>query len=120
NAGCLGQDSTWDSTEQNIDIFGAFNDCISLLSAYAFNYNLKGWPSWESPDLRLFSTPQSISSLNMPFLVSGCLGIHRKPFLVLSWNPILTKDSCGSGGSYYRRTRNDRELSLLDSLVKSL
>ncbi|KAL5799316.1 hypothetical protein ACOSQ4_032200 [Xanthoceras sorbifolium] len=25
---------------------------------------------------------------------------------VLSWNPILTKDSCGSGGSSYRRTRN--------------
>lgn len=25
---------------------------------------------------------------------------------VLSWNPILTKDSCGSGGSNYRRTRN--------------
>ncbi|KAH0730943.1 hypothetical protein KY289_002131 [Solanum tuberosum] len=26
---------------------------------------------------------------------------------VLSWNPILTKDSCGSGGSNYRRTRNE-------------
>ncbi|KAK8640444.1 hypothetical protein V6N13_008197 [Hibiscus sabdariffa] len=31
---------------------------------------------------------------------------------VLSWNPILTKDSCGSGGSSYRRTRNG-ELSPL-------
>ncbi|THU43026.1 hypothetical protein C4D60_Mb00t03410 [Musa balbisiana] len=30
----------------------------------------------------LFSTPRSISSLATPFLVSGCLGIHRKPFLV--------------------------------------
>ncbi|TYJ97093.1 hypothetical protein E5676_scaffold23G00240 [Cucumis melo var. makuwa] len=29
---------------------------------------------------------------------------------VLSWNPILTKDSCGSGESSYRRTRNE-ELS---------
>jgi len=28
---------------------------------------------------------------------------------VLSWNPILTKDSCGFGGSSYRRTGN-REL----------
>ncbi|QHO46321.1 uncharacterized protein DS421_6g186360 [Arachis hypogaea] len=36
----------------------------------------------ESPDLRLFSTPRSISSLTTPFLVSGCLGIHHKPFLV--------------------------------------
>ena len=38
---------------------------------------------------------------------------------VLSWNPILTKDSCGSGGSSYRRTKNG-ELSPLfcpDSLV---
>ena len=35
----------------------------------------------ESPDLCLFSTPRSISSLTTPFLVSGCLGIHRKPFL---------------------------------------
>ncbi|KAM6570997.1 hypothetical protein CsatA_015077 [Cannabis sativa] len=30
----------------------------------------------------LFSTLRSISSLITPFLVSGCLGIHRKPFLV--------------------------------------
>ncbi|MFQ6644183.1 hypothetical protein Gotur_018026, partial [Gossypium turneri] len=30
---------------------------------------------------------------------------------VLSWNPILTKDSCGSGGFCYRRTRNGGELS---------
>ena len=27
---------------------------------------------------------------------------------MLSWNPILTKDSCGSGGSIYRRTRNGK------------
>ena len=27
---------------------------------------------------------------------------------MLSWNPILTKDSCGSGGSSYRRTRNGK------------
>ncbi|KHN13280.1 hypothetical protein glysoja_016457, partial [Glycine soja] len=32
----------------------------------------------ESPDLRLFSTPRSISSLTTPFLVSGYLGIHHK------------------------------------------
>ncbi|KAM2946626.1 hypothetical protein FF1_033840 [Malus domestica] len=30
----------------------------------------------------LIFTPRSISSLTTPFLVSGCLGIHRKPFLV--------------------------------------
>ncbi|KAL5732796.1 hypothetical protein ACOSQ2_032488 [Xanthoceras sorbifolium] len=38
---------------------------------------------------------------------------------VLSWNPILTKDSCGSGGSSYRRTRNGglSPLFRLDSLV---
>ncbi|CAA0837316.1 Unknown protein [Striga hermonthica] len=29
---------------------------------------------------------------------------------VLSWNPILTKDACGSGGSSYRRTKNIRGL----------
>ncbi|GAB2211753.1 hypothetical protein Droror1_Dr00025087, partial [Drosera rotundifolia] len=28
------------------------------------------------------STPRSISSLTTPFLVSGCLGIHRTPFFV--------------------------------------
>ncbi|OWM78534.1 hypothetical protein CDL15_Pgr016258 [Punica granatum] len=28
------------------------------------------------------STPRSISSLTTPLLISGCLGIHRKPFLV--------------------------------------
>ncbi|KAL2243497.1 UNVERIFIED_CONTAM: hypothetical protein Sindi_0467700 [Sesamum indicum] len=32
------------------------------------------------PDLCLFSTPRSISSITTPFLVSGCLGIHRKAF----------------------------------------
>ncbi|MBA0856932.1 hypothetical protein Goshw_005044, partial [Gossypium schwendimanii] len=36
---------------------------------------------------------------------------------VLSWNPILTKDSCGSGGSCYGKTRNGGELSPSDSLV---
>ncbi|KAH1114267.1 hypothetical protein J1N35_007645 [Gossypium stocksii] len=42
---------------------------------------------------------------------------HRQLFSksqkVLSWNPILTKDSCGSGGSCYRKTRNGGELSPL-------
>ncbi|KAK8504414.1 hypothetical protein V6N12_030511 [Hibiscus sabdariffa] len=42
--------------------------------------------------------------------------LFSKSQKVLSWNPILTKDSCGSGGSSYRRTRNG-ELSPSDSLV---
>ena len=29
---------------------------------------------------------------------------------MLSWNPIQTKDSCGSGGSSYRRTGNEELL----------
>ncbi|KAG4937806.1 hypothetical protein JHK86_043947 [Glycine max] len=32
--------------------------------------------------------------------------LFSKSQKVLSWNPILTKDSCGSGGSSYRRTGN--------------
>ncbi|XLV03548.1 hypothetical protein S245_017885 [Arachis hypogaea] len=36
---------------------------------------------------------------------------------VLSWNPILTKDSCGSGGSSYRRTGNGEPPFSPDSLV---
>ncbi|KAJ9129089.1 hypothetical protein P3X46_034141 [Hevea brasiliensis] len=32
--------------------------------------------------------------------------LFSKSQKVLSWNPILTKDSCGSGGSSYRKTRN--------------
>ncbi|MBA0569116.1 hypothetical protein Golob_006572, partial [Gossypium lobatum] len=32
---------------------------------------------------------------------------------VLSWNPILTNDSGGSGRSCYRRTKNGGELSPL-------
>lgn len=45
--------------------------------------------------------------------------LFSKSQKVLSWNPILTKDSCGSGGSSYRRTGNG-ELSppfSTDSLV---
>ncbi|MCD7465954.1 hypothetical protein HAX54_002233 [Datura stramonium] len=38
---------------------------------------------------------------------------------VLSWDPILTKDSCGSGGSNYRRTRNEG-LSPLSAQLFSL
>jgi len=29
-----------------------------------------------------FQLPEAFSSLTTLFLVSGCLGIHRKPFLV--------------------------------------
>ncbi|MBA0860592.1 hypothetical protein Goshw_019156, partial [Gossypium schwendimanii] len=36
---------------------------------------------------------------------------------VLSWNLILTKDSCGSRGSCYRKTRNGGELSPSNFLV---
>ncbi|PPD92388.1 hypothetical protein GOBAR_DD10673 [Gossypium barbadense] len=43
--------------------------------------------------------------------------LFSKSQKVLSWNPILTKDSCGSGGSCYRKTRNGGELSPSDSLV---
>ncbi|KAK7366177.1 hypothetical protein VNO78_38362 [Psophocarpus tetragonolobus] len=32
--------------------------------------------------------------------------LFSKSQKVLSWNPILTKDSCGSGGSSYRITGN--------------
>ncbi|PPD70745.1 hypothetical protein GOBAR_DD32371 [Gossypium barbadense] len=39
--------------------------------------------------------------------------LFSKSQKVLSWNPILTKDSCGSGGSCYRKTRNGGELSPL-------
>ncbi|CAN4128552.1 unnamed protein product [Withania somnifera] len=53
-----------------------------LLPAHGFSSSSKGCPIRESPDLCLFSTPRSISSITTPFLVSGCLGIHRKPFLV--------------------------------------
>ncbi|EYU35930.1 hypothetical protein MIMGU_mgv1a017046mg [Erythranthe guttata] len=53
-----------------------------LLSAHGFSSSSKGCHIRESPDLCLFSTPRSISSIAMPFLVSGCLGIHRKPFFV--------------------------------------
>ncbi|KAL5749443.1 hypothetical protein ACOSP7_024046 [Xanthoceras sorbifolium] len=45
--------------------------------------------------------------------------LQHQPDQVLSWNPILTKDSCGSEGSSYRRTRNGglSPLFRLDSLV---
>jgi hypothetical protein len=33
--------------------------------------------------------------------------LFSKSQRMLSWNPILTKDSCGSKGSSYKRTRND-------------
>lgn len=42
--------------------------------------------------------------------------LFSKSQKVLSWNPILTKDSCGSGGSCYRKTRNGGELSPLPVL----
>ncbi|PHU10125.1 hypothetical protein BC332_21985 [Capsicum chinense] len=48
-----------------------------LLPAHGFSSSSKGCPIRESPDLCLFSTPRSISSITTPFLVSGCLGIHR-------------------------------------------
>ncbi|MBA0687589.1 hypothetical protein Goari_015111, partial [Gossypium aridum] len=38
NASCLGQDSTRDSTEQDIDIFGAFNDRINPLSVSSLSW----------------------------------------------------------------------------------
>ncbi|MCD9641073.1 hypothetical protein HAX54_026906 [Datura stramonium] len=43
------------------------------------------------PDLCLFSPPRSILSIITPFLISGCLGIHRKPS---SFEPSLTLRLC--------------------------
>ncbi|QHO12189.1 uncharacterized protein DS421_15g504750 [Arachis hypogaea] len=43
--------------------------------------------------------------------------LFSKSQKVLSWNPILTKDSCGSGGSSYRRTGNGEPPFPPDSLV---
>ncbi|KAG5586440.1 hypothetical protein H5410_046874 [Solanum commersonii] len=50
--------------------------------AHGFSSNSKGCPIRESLDLCLFSTPRTISSITTSFLVFGCLGIHRKPFLI--------------------------------------
>ncbi|MFQ6630900.1 hypothetical protein Gotur_009956, partial [Gossypium turneri] len=50
------------------------------------------------------------------FLLSSRVGDKRTQTAeichrVLSWNPILTKDSYGSKGFCYRKTRNGGELS---------
>lgn len=58
-----------------------FSSPVCLFPAHGFS-SLKGWPIRESLDLCLFSTLRNISSLTTPFLVSECLGIHRKLFLV--------------------------------------
>ncbi|KAL0308134.1 UNVERIFIED_CONTAM: hypothetical protein Scaly_2960000 [Sesamum calycinum] len=49
-----------------------------LLPAHGFSSSSKGCPIRESPDLCLFSTPRSISSITTPFLVSGCLGFYGR------------------------------------------
>ncbi|KAG5599339.1 hypothetical protein H5410_030709, partial [Solanum commersonii] len=51
-----------------------------IFPSHGFNNNSKGCPIWEYPDLCLFLTPRKISSITTPFLISGYLGIHRKPF----------------------------------------
>ncbi|CAN4115709.1 unnamed protein product [Withania somnifera] len=48
-----------------------FGSPSCLLPTHGFNGGSKGCPIWESPDLCLFSTPRSISSITTPFLISG-------------------------------------------------
>ena len=43
---------------------------------------LWGCPIRESSDLCLFPTPRSVSPASAPFIVSECLGLHRKPFFL--------------------------------------
>lgn len=39
----------------------------------------RGCPIRESSDLCLLPTPRSVSPVSAPFIVSECLGLHRKP-----------------------------------------
>ena len=41
--------------------------------------SLRGCPIRESSDLCLFPAPRSVSPASAPFIVSECLGLHRKP-----------------------------------------
>ena len=44
--------------------------------------SITGCPIRESPNHSLFPAPRSVSSVSTPFIVFGCLGIHRKPFFI--------------------------------------
>ncbi|KAG4937788.1 hypothetical protein JHK86_036043 [Glycine max] len=61
-------------------------------------------PSLTRPTIDNNSPPNTAHNFHRTVLSKEQL--FSKSQKVLSWNPILTKDSCGSGGSSYRRTGN--------------
>ncbi|PPD70746.1 hypothetical protein GOBAR_DD32372 [Gossypium barbadense] len=68
-------------------------------------------PRYPPPTIDNNSPPNTAYNFHRTVLSKEQL--FSKSQKVLSWNPILTKDSCGSGGSCYRKTRNGGELSPL-------
>ena len=50
-------------------------------SPYARVSSTQGFPIRRSPDHGLLAAPRSLSQLSTSFIASGCLGIHRTPFV---------------------------------------
>ena len=52
--------------------------CLFLFYEFKKEF-YRGCPIRESSDLCLFPAPRSVSPVSAPFIVSECLGLHRKP-----------------------------------------
>jgi hypothetical protein len=62
-----------------LQLLRCFNSLGCLYPTYEFIGSSRGCPIGGSSDQCLFPAPRSVSPVFAPFIVSGCLGLRRKP-----------------------------------------
>ena len=62
-----------------LQLLRCFNSLGCLFPTYEFIGSSRGCPIRESSDQSLLPAPRSVSPVSAPFIVSGCLGLRRKP-----------------------------------------
>ena len=62
-----------------LQLLRCFNSLGCLYPTYEFIGSSRGCPIRVSSDQSLLPAPRSVSPVSAPFIVSGCLGLRRKP-----------------------------------------